>query len=197
MPMRLQEIHPSIVHYPLALAPLAIAADLIGVITGRRSALRMGKRLMPIAAASAAAAGVTGLVAQEVVKLQGPASDLLKTHRTLNMGGLIALTALAAVRSRSLAPSPAVLALGLATVATMAYSAYLGGRMVYEHGVGVRAADGLHEETAPELTIADAPSAARQGAAHVVEGVRHAAQQMREGDLVPALTRRSSAGGSA
>ena len=140
--MRLQEIHPSLVHYPLALLPLSIGADLIGRATGSKALKDLARTTIPLAAASAAAAAVAGHVAQEEVNATGEAHDMLVTHRNLNLGMVGAATAMAIWRSRHDEATPGYLALGLPGLATMTYTAYLGGNMVYEHGVGVLPAGG-------------------------------------------------------
>ena len=86
MAMHLQELHPSAVHYPIALLPLSIAADTLGLLTRNRSLLELGRLTMPVAAASAAVAGVLGLIAQEVVETDDEGMEMLITHRTLNLG---------------------------------------------------------------------------------------------------------------
>ena len=60
MAVRLEEVHPAIVHYPLAL-PVAVGADLLGRATGSDALATVGRTLMPIAAASAVVSAVTGL----------------------------------------------------------------------------------------------------------------------------------------
>lgn len=173
MSMRLQEIHPALVHYPLALLPAALAADALGRVTGSEGLLDLGRRLMPVAAASALAAGVFGLVAQEAVRTDETTSDMLTTHRTLNLG-LIGLTAaMAAKRWGERRPSLGYLALGAGGMAVMSYSAYLGGNMVYEHGVGVSSAGGLLENEAPEITTHNLGEVADVTADHIRSGIQH------------------------
>lgn len=53
MAIRLHEIHPSVVHFPLALFPASVLADLAGRLTGNRALMRLGAALMPWAAGSA------------------------------------------------------------------------------------------------------------------------------------------------
>ncbi|HEX2197909.1 MAG TPA: DUF2231 domain-containing protein, partial [Burkholderiales bacterium] len=86
MALRLHEIHPSLVHYPLALFPASVLADLFGRLTGSRGLMKTGAALMPLAAGSAVVTGAAGLVAQESVRHEGRAHDLLVTHRSLNLG---------------------------------------------------------------------------------------------------------------
>jgi uncharacterized membrane protein len=189
MAMRLHELHPTLVHAPLVLTPFAVIADLVGSATRNTALLSFGRRLMPWAAASGAMAAVAGLAAQEVVRPQGEARDLLTTHRTLNLGlvGTIALMAVA--RQRTSRPGAGYLLLGLAGLAGMTYSAYLGGKMVYDHGVGVRPAGGLDEARSPEIGLRNAGQWAREGATHAMHGAQHAVEHARTGDLAPSLRR--------
>lgn len=181
MSMRLQEVHPSLVHYPLALLPTSLAADALGRLTGSRALLQLGRQTMPLAAGSALVAGVFGLVAQETVRTDEHTRELLVQHRNLNLG-LIGLTAALAVkRMRSRKPSRGYLALGAGGIAAMFYSAYLGGHMVYEHGLGVSKAGGLREEQAPKLTPEQAGEVARKTVEHVRSGVRHTLQDLAAG----------------
>jgi hypothetical protein len=144
---------------------------------------------MPIAAASAAVSAVTGLVAQEEVAADGVAQDLLVTHRNLNLSLVTLSTALAAWRARSERPSAGYLALALAGLGALSYSAYLGGKMVYEHGVGVKPADGLRDGDAPELAPRRMGEIARRVATDVERGVAHALDDLVHRDPLPALRR--------
>lgn len=186
MAMHLQELHPSSVHYPIALLPLSVAADAIGTLTGNRTLLDIGRLTIPIAAASAAVAGVLGLIAQEVVETDDEGMEMLVTHRTLNIGLLGVATAMAVYRAGRDRPGVGYLLTGAAGIGAMAYSAYLGGQMVYDRGVGVRTAGGLREEVAPPVRhILDA---ARQSARHVASGVRNTVEESMAGEFVPRLT---------
>lgn len=187
MPPRLQEIHPSIVHFPIAVLPIAIGADLLGRLTGSRSLSEVGRMLMPVAAVGAAVSAATGLIAQQEVNATGTAADILVTHRNLNLS-LTAITALMAARrwSEDKAGS-AYLALGLAGLGALSYSAYLGGKMVYEHGVGVKPADGLRTGDSPALSPSEAPSAAQRAWEDLKQGAATAVADVRAGRLAPAI----------
>ena len=67
----------------------------------------------------------------------------------------------------------------------MFYSAYLGGQMVYDSGVGVRAAGGLRDEIAPPLTRP--VDAAVMSAKHVARGAQHTVEDMAAGQIAPTL----------
>ncbi|HEX5819511.1 MAG TPA: DUF2231 domain-containing protein [Gemmatimonadales bacterium] len=188
MAMRLQEVHPSLVHYPLAFHPLAVVSDALGYLTGSRRLMQAGRWAGLLAAASAAAAGTAGLIAQEEVTAEGEARDLLVTHRTINMTATLTIALLAAWRWRRRAPTPASLAIGAVGLGAMAYSAYLGGKMVYEHGVGVLPALGVKPGRGKELRPGELAEAAADAAAEIPAGVKHAAADAARGDFVPHVT---------
>lgn len=193
MSMRPQELHPSLVHYPIALLPIAVGADLIGRATGSHTLREIGRLGMALTAGSAAVAALAGLAAQEEVNVEegSEAHDMLATHRTLNIGAVIAATTMAAWRWKEAEASPAYLAAGLAAIGTVGYSAYLGGKMVYKHGLGVEAADGLYEgaHPVPEITRENIGRVARDVGRDVVEGARSTVEHMREGHVVPMADR--------
>ena len=189
MSLRIHEIHPSLAHYPLALVPLSVIADIAGRLTGNANLTRLGGALMPIAAATGAATAVAGLVAQSSVNVDdhGRAHDLLATHRNLN-AGLLALTgALAAYRARTTRPSLGYLVAGALGAVAMNYTAYLGGSMVYQHGVGVLPAGGIDESRAPEIRGGNVARSARVAGANALHSLKHAGQHVMQGELAPAL----------
>lgn len=191
MSMRLQEVHPALVHFPIALLPTSIVADALGRATGSRSLLELGRLTMPVAAVSAAVAGVFGLVSQQTVELDDETTDLLITHRNLNLGAIALTAAMAVARLRTRRPSLGYLAAGLAGMATVSYSAYLGGHMVYEHGVGVSEAGGLKEKMAPPLLPGTAAEVTHLTGKHIREGAAVTAQEFGEGKIAPWITRGS------
>ena len=86
MAIRLQEMHPALVHLPIALLPLAIGADVVGSVTDNESVLSFGQKAICIAAAGAVASAVTGLIAGEGVNVEGASQDMLITR---NCPGLV------------------------------------------------------------------------------------------------------------
>ena len=188
MAMRLQEVHPALVHFPLALLPLSIGADLLGRATGSKALTDLGRRTMPLAAASGLVAGVAGIMAQTEVNAEGEALEMLQTHRTLNLGLVGVAAAMAAYRARTEKPGLGYLLAGLVGLAVLDYSAYLGGSMVYHLGVGVEAADGVRPDPpVPELT---APRAARTALSDVQKGIQLTVDETAKGQLVPGLAGR-------
>jgi len=174
MAVRFREVHPAVVHAPIVLFPLAVVADVLGRVTRRRRLREAGRHLMPIAAVSAAAEALTGLVAQHEVQADGPARDTLITHRNVNLAVVGLTTLLATWRWRQRTASPGYLALGLAGVGLLGYSALLGSKMVYAYGVGVDAAGGIRPagRTGPERGNA---AAVRTAAGDMLRGLTHAA----------------------
>ncbi len=186
MAMRLQELHPSLVHVPIAALPTTVLCDLFGKITGSRGLERLGRWGMLVTAASAALAAAAGLIAQEEVNVEGPALDALITHRNLNASVLVLTSVLAARRIRDRRITFGHLAASLASLAGVSYSAYLGGKLVYEYGAGVEAAHGVRP-SAPEITRETAP-AVKQAAAHDLgQGVKTMLQEVGHGKLAPTL----------
>ncbi|HEU4563250.1 MAG TPA: DUF2231 domain-containing protein [Gemmatimonadaceae bacterium] len=189
MSIRLQEMHPSLVHFPVALLPLSIGADLIGHLTGSRGLLGFGRRTVAIAAAGAAVSALTGLVAQEEVNVEGKTMDMLITHRNINLAATVATGLMAAWRVQRDRPTLAYLGAGLAGVAALTYSAYLGGTLVYQYGVGIAPAGGQWRPDAPELGEKGETSAfAKDTATDLAHGVKHLAQELAKGQIVPSLT---------
>ncbi|HEY0971881.1 MAG TPA: DUF2231 domain-containing protein [Gemmatimonadales bacterium] len=193
MSMRLQELHPALVHYPIAFLPLAVGADLVGEATDDDRLREVGRIGMVLAAGSAALAAMAGLAAQEEVNVErgSEAYDMLVTHRTINLSTVLAGGVMAALRWRERRASPAYLAAGVAALGAVAYSAYLGGKMVYKHGLGVEAAGGIRaaEHEVPEITRGNVGRAARYVARDAAHGARNAVRQMRDGDVAPMLAR--------
>ncbi|HEX5520463.1 MAG TPA: DUF2231 domain-containing protein [Longimicrobiaceae bacterium] len=188
MAMRLQELHPSLVHFPIALLPTTIVADMVGRMRGDPVLLEIGRRGIKLVAASAVLTGLTGVIAQEEVRATGKAHDLLVTHRTLNVALTLTAIMMARHRARRRRPSLRYLLLGMAGAGVMSYSAYLGGKMVYEHGVGVVAAGGTEPGLPPEVRPDNLAEVAQHSAGDIGRGLRHAAEDMMHGDVVPALT---------
>jgi uncharacterized membrane protein len=137
MKMLLHELHPAVIHAPLTLLPTATAADLIAVMSGSRAWAKVGRRLWVAGTVSALFSGVAGLAASQEVKLEEPrARDMVFIHGLGNT--CITLGAIGVTLWRLRRPP----SIGQALIALMAnaaaiYTATLGGKMVYELGVGI------------------------------------------------------------
>jgi uncharacterized membrane protein len=137
MKMLLHELHPSVVHAPLALLPTATVADVIAVATGDKAWAKVGRRLWVAGTASALFSGLAGLAASQEVKLDEPrARDMVFLHGLGN--ALISLGAVGVTVWRlGRPPSMGQCAVALLATGAALYTATLGGKMVYELGVGI------------------------------------------------------------
>jgi uncharacterized membrane protein len=187
MAIRLQEMHPALVHLPIALLPLAVGADVIGSLTDNESVLSFGPKAICIAAAGAVASAVTGLIAGEEVNVEGASQDMLITHRNLNFIATVVASSMALWRLNHRKPSAAYLGVGAAGVGVLAYTAYLGGKLVYGVGVGVEPAHGVYRSDAPALKSGQVGSFVKTAGTDLVHGVQHMVQEVAKGRLVPTI----------
>ncbi|BDG03831.1 DUF2231 domain-containing protein [Anaeromyxobacter oryzae] len=152
MAMRTHELHPSVIHMPLTLLPTAAIVDLAAASAPRfgRSIDRTGRTLWWAAAGSALFAGLAGMAAsQEVETRSDHARDMMFLHGIGNFGLVLAAFGVASWRARNRASYTSALT-GLVASGAAIYTAYLGGELVYAHGVGVKTLGGAAAE-APAL----------------------------------------------
>jgi len=139
MGMHVHELHAAAVHAPLVLLPAAAAVDLAAALNRKASTASLGRRLWWLTVGGAAVAGVAGLAAAHEIKAADPETeDMLWLHGIGNFGILLGGIGIALWR-RYRKPSLAEASIGIGATALAAYTAYLGGEMVYARGVGVRA----------------------------------------------------------
>jgi uncharacterized membrane protein len=141
----LPNLHPLAVHFPIALLPLAVGLDLLGIVHGRTELRAVARWTLWLGTLGAAVAVLTGHEAADVLRPEvgTQAGTLMTTHHDVAMGVLGAAAVLSvwrligAERARAL-----YLAVAVALVAAVVVVADLGGRMVFVHGVAVRASKG-------------------------------------------------------
>jgi uncharacterized membrane protein len=137
----LQNVHPLVVHFPLALLPGAALFYLLAWLARRESLAWTALWFLVLGTVSGAIAGGTGLYASEGVMVDPTVREqLLDPHRlwmlsTLGLSAGLTLWALAACPFPSRGRSVFVLLL-LITVAMMAHGADYGGRLVYDYNAG-------------------------------------------------------------
>ncbi len=151
MDIRLHEFHAMLTHFPIALLPMAVGADLVGRLTDSDELRSLARTATPVATVALATAGKAGLIAEQAVRAEGEAQTLLARHRNLNLLVLDTAIGMSLYRLRRHRPSTAYLAVGLGAVTMMFYSAYLGGNIVYHKGVGVESAGGVRTERSPHF----------------------------------------------
>ncbi len=155
MAMQLHELHASVIHAPLVLLPAAAAIDVAAVsVSGRvrRRALdAAGRRVWWAGVGAAALAGVAGMAASQEVRAREPrARDAMWLHGIGNTAILLAGIGLASWRWGHRA-TIASASLGAGAACAALYTAWLGGELVYTHGVGVKW-DGVAADTPPVLS---------------------------------------------
>lgn len=142
MPMQLHELHPSVIHMPLALLPSAAVVDVMAAsASGRVRRLvfdRIGRTLWWAGVGAAAIAGVAGMAASQEVRAEDPrVRDAMWLHGAGNVAILLAGAGLASWRTTHRATAVTA-GLGAGAVGAALYTAWLGGQLVYTHGVGVK-----------------------------------------------------------
>ncbi len=147
----LPNLHPALLHFPIALGVVAVGFDLAALLLPRRAWLaRSGFALTLLWALGMVATYLSGEEALEGLgELQGPASAAAWNHADAAFLALVACLAAALVRSviawrdrrheriRRGLPRIAAVLLVLAALALLFRAADLGGALVYRHGVGV------------------------------------------------------------
>jgi uncharacterized membrane protein len=139
MGMRVHELHAAMIHSPLVLLPAAALVDVAAATTGNARRAALGRRLWWLGVGAAGLAGVTGLAASQEIKADDShAQQLMWLHGAGNFAILLGGIGLALWRTFR-RPSLTQAAVGLGASALALGTAYLGGEMVYAHGVGVSA----------------------------------------------------------
>jgi uncharacterized membrane protein len=139
-------IHPLLVHFPIALLCAAAAVDVAGWAFRRNTVLhQLATLLYVLGAGGAAAAYVTGRAAAQTIWFPGMAQAVLKQHwdwalRTVWFFGVFTVVRLVVLRPSRREASPALVAafvlVGLVGIGLLLETGDRGGRLVYQHGVG-------------------------------------------------------------
>ena len=145
MPDIVPNWHPAIVHFPIA---LAITATLL-LLAGRlRPAITLppscGRLLLQLSALSAVVAAALGWYAFQTVDHDAAGHLVMVSHRgwaVVSTGGLLLLALWDTLRQRAGKGPHAALLAGLFMLSgSLGFTGWLGGEMVYRHGVGVSSA---------------------------------------------------------
>lgn len=188
MAVQLQQMHPALVHLPITLVPLAVGADFLGCLTGNKSLNGFGRTAIELAAIGALGAVITGLIAGEEVNVKGETQDMLMTHRNLNFLATVVATSMAVWRARRERPNAVYLGAGFAGAGVLAYTAYPGGKLVYDSGVGVEPAHGVFRTDAPTLRTGQMGAFFETAMSDLLHGIQHMIQEVAKGNLVPTIT---------
>jgi uncharacterized membrane protein len=139
-------LHPLIVHFPIALIFVIAACDFIGVVLKRKSFFEISMILSVFALLGAATAVTTGLLAEDTVWHTEAAHEILEDHETaalIFLGFMVLYTAFRLFYRKKISDGFGWLSLVLAIVgcSIVGYVGYLGGEMVFRHGTGVKQAE--------------------------------------------------------
>ena len=135
-------LHPALVHVPTGLFPAALLFDLF-VLAGNHPQVfeRCAFWCIAVGIIGALAAAPTGLADWWEVKPGKPAYKLGLIHMVLNVAVLVLMAISLYLRWRQgdAAPGVPALAFALSLIANIALvvSGYLGGLMVFDHGIGI------------------------------------------------------------
>ncbi len=145
-------IHPMVVHFPIALFLTGFALDVIGYLFRSETLKRVGVILIVLGALGALAAMLTGQAAEESAEehVSGAGERVLDTHEDLGKLTAYLLLGVAAVRALLAtgwlarwhwavgAALALYLIVGMVGVGTLTVTSYYGGELVYRYGAGVQ-----------------------------------------------------------
>lgn len=130
-------LHPALVHFPVSCWSLAVAADLSSLWFGE-AAWRWSAGLLAVGGVTASAAMVAGMMELSYIPEGTPMRDTWR-HMAAMMMAFTFFCARLVLRLhhlQPLAPDTASLILDAIGFCTLAVGGWIGGRLVYGHGVG-------------------------------------------------------------
>jgi uncharacterized membrane protein len=170
-------LHAAVNDLAPVLLPMAVLFDLLGAFLKRESLKAAGFWALLFGVAGGGLAIITGLLAEDATPHGAQAEALMETHETLAyiVIALFAILAIWRLIRRGVwseKEQPIALTAGVIGIALVVVQAAFGGRLVFEHGVGIptpaiqsalqdRAAAGAegHEHGAPAAAPAAVPAA--------------------------------------
>lgn len=174
MPEIFPNWHPAVVHFPIALGLTATMVLAAAVLRPKDPGLAAsGRLLLQIAAVSAIVAAALGWQAFQTVDHDAAGHRVMLRHRDWAIActfGLLACALWESWRQRAgRAMHPATLVALLFLSGGLAHTGWLGGEMVYRHGVGVSAAAFASPEVVPPPTLPAEPAPSAPAAEPAVE----------------------------
>ncbi|MBI4811770.1 MAG: DUF2231 domain-containing protein [Ignavibacteriales bacterium] len=139
----MQNIHPYFVHFPIAILAVGFLWDLLGILLKKELFKNAGWWAQLFGTAAIVITAITGLIAANTVVHNDAAHEIMETHETIGLivGGIFILLFIwrsilkTALPSQQLQQIVYLVIAGIAVI-TMLYGAHLGGKLVYEFGVG-------------------------------------------------------------
>ena len=143
--------HPQVVHFTIALFSIYVLFEILGVLTSRQSFRLAAWLNLLFAGAAAVVTVLTGLLAANNVGHNDAAHKIMEQHETIGfiVLGIILLLVVWRVLLKGKLPGKLLwlyIVVALVGVGTMFFGAWLGGEMVYIHGVAVKAVPVSEEE---------------------------------------------------
>ena len=140
-------LHPLLVHFPIALLTFGFVFDMFGLVSKRNELSRVGWWIQVAGTLGLLTAVVTGLLARETVVIPVAAYDTFENHEQIAfiVTAVFAALLLWRIASRTHLPQRykiLFLVLFLFGLVLMWLGAWFGGEMVYRFGVGVRGIQG-------------------------------------------------------
>jgi uncharacterized membrane protein len=135
-------LHPAIVEVPVGAWTVSVISDVLGAITRDRAYDDAASVSMAVGLAGAAGAVVTGLRDYSYIPRSRPSHDIATRHAIGNaaVGALFATSYILRASRAKAGRRPGFIArlLGLGGGSLMVYTAWLGGKLVFEHGEAVK-----------------------------------------------------------
>ena len=173
-------LHSAVVHLPIALCTFGLGLLVLAAILYRNQTIRaVAAMTYGVAAAAAYVAAISGAGANAHVPVNIPAivSDIRDDHMDMGVKiqyaaavtGLLVLLSLARWHNVRIAFTLLAIVAGIGSAGLVAYTGHLGGKLVYEHGIGTPnaapapvaaaaapdAAGGVHPAPAPAAPAPD------------------------------------------
>jgi uncharacterized membrane protein len=154
----MQNIHPMIVHFPIALLFLAGIFELVYLFLRKPEFDLVGRWLLYLGTIGAGLAALSGWLGEQTVAPVAAAHDVIEKHQrfayfTLGISALLSFWRAATQPRGGPRPRP-LFAAGLVVLLTLLwYTGHEGGELVFEYGVGT-------EMTEPEGPLGEDPEAA-------------------------------------
>lgn len=138
-PLRNHPLHPALVHFPVACWSLATLADIAGLWWTRWPLWQLAAAMLVVGCAMGLLAAAAGLL--ELLKLppEHPAAADANRHMLAALGAWSLYALSLFLRLQGFMPMPPdapALACSVAGFLALAAAGWLGGRLVYAHGVG-------------------------------------------------------------
>ena len=173
MPEWAPNVHPMLVHFPIALLCTAVLLDAVALVARKQAGLRVAAVLVYVlGAVGALASYLTGKDAGDAFLLSGAANTVLTDHAdwatmTVWFFGIYALVRLGVLwwdrEGKKVAVWVPLLLIGAGGLFLVYETAEHGAQMVFEHGVGVQAMAALEAQVQQQQAELDRSRAQAEG----------------------------------